>query len=94
MGDSSHEPVHCHGEELRRHDASLFDTGVHSERFCHLVIVYKSAFNVLGHSPNDVQQFLWDFMVLLNHPERWSVLAVKSLIKVHEHHVRRTLPFM
>ena len=74
-----------------RQDATLFDTGVHTERFCHLVIVYDSVFKVLVQGPNDIHQFLWDSMVPLNLPERWSVEAVKSLHKVHEHHVQRAV---
>ena len=58
LGDSSHEPVHRHGEEHRRQDASLFDTDVHSERFCHLAIVYDLAFKVLEQGLNDVHIFL------------------------------------
>ena len=94
LGDSSHEPVHCHGEEHWRQDASLFDTGVHSEWFCHLVIVYDSAFKVFVQGLDDVHQFLWDSMVPQNLLERWSVQAVKSLLKVHEHQVQRAVPFM
>ena len=63
LDDSSHEPVHCHGEEQMRQDASLFATGVHSDSFCHLVIVQDSAFNVIVQGQDDVHEFLWDSMV-------------------------------
>ena len=94
MGGSLNEPVHCHAEENRRQDAHLFDTGVHSDRFCHKVIVYDSAFKVLVQCLDDVRQFMWDSMVPLNLPKRWSVLAVKSLLKDHEYHIQRAIPFM
>ena len=43
---------------------SLFDTGVHSERFCHLVIAHDTAFKVLVQGLDDVHQFLSNSMVL------------------------------
>ena len=56
LDESSHEPIHCHGEEHRRQDASLFDTGIHSEMFCQLVIVYDSALKVLIQGLDDVHK--------------------------------------
>ena len=46
LGDSSHEPVHCPGEEHRRLDALMFDSGVHSERICQMVIVCDLSFKI------------------------------------------------
>ena len=63
LGDSSREPIHRHGKEHRRLDASLFDTGVHPERFCLLIFVYDSAFNFLVRDLEDVHQSMWGFMV-------------------------------
>ena len=49
------------------------DTEVHSERFCHQVIVHDLAFKALEQGLDDVHQFLRDSMVPHNLPERWSV---------------------
>ena len=57
LGNIFHEPVHCHAEENRRQKAPLFDTGVHSENFCQLVIVYDSQFNVLLQGLDDDPNF-------------------------------------
>ena len=56
--------------------------------------MHDAAFKVLAQGLDDVHQFLLDSIVPSNLPELCLVQAVKSLLKVYEHHVNIAIPSM
>ena len=87
LGDRSHEPVHCHVDEHRLQDASLFDTGVHSERLCYPIIAYDSAFSLAMHDiMQNIDSKQQTYLILLDSSKAFDTIPhMKLLFKLNKY---------